>query len=98
MAGITRKQVFSLPKPDFICKGLSEEALLEYEQALIRVLFTACVVVYFLIHKFIYAEPGLYNTAFYLASVYLLFSIGVVFSFIFYKEESKIRKSITMLG
>ncbi|MBW9261360.1 MAG: response regulator [Candidatus Thiodiazotropha sp. (ex. Lucinisca nassula)] len=98
MAGITRKQVFSLPKPDFICKGLSEEALLEYEQALIRVLFTACVVVYFLIHKFIYAEPGLFNTAFYLASVYLLFSIGVVFSFIFYKEESKMRKSITMLG
>ncbi len=98
MPGITKKQVFALPRPDFICKGLSEEALLEYEQAVIRVLFTASVVIYFLIHDVFYAHTNIFNTAFYLASLYLLFSIGVILSFIVYKKESRFRKSITMLG
>ncbi|MET0065305.1 MAG: ATP-binding protein [Candidatus Thiodiazotropha sp.] len=98
MPGITRKQVFALPRPDFICKGLSEEALLEYEQAVIRVLFTASVVIYFLIHDVLYAHTNIFNTAFYLASLYLLFSLGVILSFTVYKKESRFRKSITMLG
>jgi two-component system sensor histidine kinase RpfC len=98
MPGVTPKQVFSLPRPDFICSRLSAEALLEYEQAVIRVLFTSLVALYFLLHGIFDGEPGIFNTAFYLAGSYLIFSLGIILSFAVYKKESVIRKSITMLG
>jgi two-component system sensor histidine kinase RpfC len=98
MPGVTPKQVFSLPRPDFICSGLSTEALLEYEQAVIRVLFTSMVALYFLLHGMFDSDPGIFSTAFYLAGSYLVFSLGIVLSFAFHKRASVIRKSITMLG
>ncbi len=98
MPGVTSKQVFRLPKPAFLCEGLSQEALLEYEQAVIRVLFTSLVVLYFLVHGILDSEEGWFSTAFYLAAGYDVFSFGVVLSFKFHKQASQLRKLLTMLG
>jgi two-component system, sensor histidine kinase RpfC len=98
MPGVTSKEVFWIPKPGFLCRGLTQEALLEYEQAVIRILFTSLVVVYFLVHGVLDSEEGLFTTAFYLAGAYDLFSIVVLLSFAIYKKESKLRKMITMAG
>lgn len=98
MPGVTSKEVFWIPKPGILCHGLTQEALLEYEQAVIRIFFTSLVAIYFLVHGMLNSEEGIFTTAFYLAGSYVIFSIAVLFSFAFYKKESKIRKMITMAG
>jgi two-component system sensor histidine kinase RpfC len=98
MPGVTPKQVFSLPRPNILCRGLSQEAQLEYEQAVIRVVFTFLVVLYFFIHGLLDGAEGIYTTAFYLASGYEIFSIGIILSFIYFKDASRIRKMLTMIG
>jgi two-component system, sensor histidine kinase RpfC len=98
MPGVTSKEVFWIPKPGTLCRGLTQEALLEYEQAVIRILFTSLVVAYFLVHGVLDSEEGIFTTAFYLAGAYDLFSIVVLLSFAKYKKESKFRKMITMAG
>jgi two-component system sensor histidine kinase RpfC len=98
MHGVTSKEVFRIPKPSFICKNLTSEALLEYEQAVIRLVFTTVVTIYFLIHGMVDGKDGYFSTAFFLAFGYDLFSILVLLSFRFKKTKSNVRRMIMMLG
>ncbi|MEJ2407362.1 MAG: ATP-binding protein [Candidatus Thiodiazotropha sp.] len=56
------------------------------------------MVLYFFVHGILDGEEGIFSTAFYLAAGYEAFSLGILLSFLFYKEASKTRKLITMLG
>ncbi len=71
---------------------------MEYEQAVIRVLFTFLVVLYFFFHGMLDSSEGVFTIAFYLASGYELFSICILLSFIYFKDASRIRKMLTMMG
>ncbi|MES9896753.1 MAG: hypothetical protein ABW141_17860, partial [Candidatus Thiodiazotropha endolucinida] len=98
MAGNTLKEVFKLPRLTFISQGLSDEARLEYEQGLIRLFFTFIVFTYLLISDLTNPLGSTHVTATRLAAGYELFSILILLSFIYIKQGSKLRKTITMLG
>jgi two-component system sensor histidine kinase RpfC len=98
MVGNTLKEVFRLPEFTFISKGLSEEARLEYEQGLIRLLFTFIVFFYLLISDLTNPLGSTHATATILAAGYELFSILILLSFISVKQGSRLRKIITIVG
>jgi two-component system sensor histidine kinase RpfC len=98
MAGNTLKEVFRLPEFTFISQGLSDEARLEYEQGMIRPLFTFIVFSYLLISDLTNPLGSTHVTATTMAAGYELFSIAILISFITFKQGSKLRKIITMVG
>jgi two-component system sensor histidine kinase RpfC len=98
MAGNTLKEVFRLPELTFISQGLSEKARLEYEQGLIRLLFTLVVLIYLLISDLNTPQTSMYATATMLAAGYELFSILILASFIVIKQDSRPRRIITMVS
>ncbi|PVV09848.1 MAG: hypothetical protein B6D77_09270 [gamma proteobacterium symbiont of Ctena orbiculata] len=98
MAGNTLKEVFKLPRLSFISQGLSDEARLEYEQGLIRLFFTFIVFTYLLISDLTNPLGSTHATATNLAAGYEIFSFLIILSFIFAKQGSKLRKTVTMLG
>ncbi len=98
MAGNTLKEVFRLPRLNFLSKGLSDEARLEYEQGLIRLFFTFVVFTYLLISDLTNPVDSTHVVATYLAAGYELFSILILISFVYVKQGSKLRKIVTMLG
>jgi two-component system sensor histidine kinase RpfC len=98
MAGNTLKEVFRLPRLTFISEGLSDEARLEFEQGLIRLFFTFVVFTYLLISGLTNPLGNTHATATSLAAGYELFSFLILLSFVYVKQGSKLRKTITMLG
>jgi two-component system sensor histidine kinase RpfC len=71
---------------------------LEYEQGLIRLLFTLIVFSYLLVSDVSNSKGVTHSSATILAAGYELFSILIVISFIFIKQGSKLRRTVTMLG
>ncbi|MEW8505181.1 MAG: ATP-binding protein [Candidatus Thiodiazotropha sp.] len=98
MAGNTLKEVFRLPRLSFLSKGLSDEARLEYEQGLIRLVFTFIVFTYLLVSDLTNPFDSTHSTATFLAAGYEVFSIFILLTFIKFKQGSRLRKSVTMLG
>ncbi|MES9992243.1 MAG: ATP-binding protein [Candidatus Thiodiazotropha sp.] len=98
MAGNMLKEVFRLPRLNFLSKGLSDEARLEYEQGLIRLLFTFIVFTYLLVSDLTNPLESTHSTATFLAAGYEIFSILILLTFIMIKQGSRLRKIITMLG
>jgi two-component system sensor histidine kinase RpfC len=98
MAGNRLKEVFRLPELTFFSQGLMGKGRLEYEQGLIRLLFTLIVFSYLLVSDVSNSKGVTHSSATILAAGYELFSILIVISFIFIKQGSKLRRTVTMLG
>ncbi|MGD9172449.1 MAG: ATP-binding protein [Candidatus Thiodiazotropha sp.] len=98
MAGNILKEVFRLPNLTFITQSLSNEARLEYEQGLIRLFFTFIVFTYLLVSDLVNPLGSTHAIATMLAAGYALYSLLILFSFLYVKQGSRLRKSVTMLG
>ncbi|MES9852470.1 MAG: ATP-binding protein [Candidatus Thiodiazotropha sp. L084R] len=98
MVGSTLKEVFKIPKLRSLTEGLSDKARLEYEQGFIRLLFTFIVFTYLLVMGLTSPKDEGYILAIELAALYELFSLLNLFSFRYFKQGSRFRRIITLLG
>ncbi|MBT2988329.1 MAG: response regulator [Candidatus Thiodiazotropha sp. (ex Ctena orbiculata)] len=92
------KEVFRLPHFLHISHGLSNQARLEYEQGLIRLLFTSVIFIYLFISDLPNHPDSSHATATKLALAYTVFSILLLLTFNYIKQGSKLRRIVTMFG
>ena len=89
----TQKPRFSI---GLFAEGLRDKALLEYEQAVIRVVIVMVVMSYLLVAYLLNQDHSGAQITLWLVSAYLIFGLGVLISFRYLKHESHTRRLLTM--
>lgn len=84
--------------PRSIWRNLTEQASLEWEQGVIRIVIVLVVILYFILNHLFFSPDQGVSIAALAITLYFFFSLGVMLSFRFVPDGSHVRRTLTMFA